>query len=342
MGTNGPSVQLPNNDVIIATATGLLDLHADLSSSVQKTHVLPRLGTALLSLGQLTDDGCLILLDKAQLKVFKNFKLLLTGTRNLSDGLWDLPLLPSAPQQYQASSQILRKSNVIIPRSKSPKTLIQYLHAALYSPTKRILLQAVRNVHFVTWPGLTVANVTKLLTETPETALGNLDQEKQGLQSSKAAPQDMDYFPPQQAQQTHDAVAALVPFRQQHKAFFDLTGEFPYPSSRGNRYIFALYDHDSNVILTYPLKTPQGAETKRAWVTLHERLACRGVAPKIYIMDNEASADLKKAILKHKLCYQLTPPHMHRINAAERSIRTFKNHFLSGLSSVDPTFPVAE
>ena len=33
-------------------------------------------------------------------------------------------------------------------------------------------------------------------------------------------------------------------------------------------------------------------------------------------MDNEALSDMKKAILKHKLKYQLTPSHMHRINAA--------------------------
>jgi hypothetical protein len=37
--------------------------------------------------------------------------------------------------------------------------------------------------------------------------------------------------------------------------------------------------------------------------------------------------------------YQLVPPHCHRRNAAERSIPTFKEHFVAGLSSVDPTFP---
>ena len=55
--------------------------------------------------------------------------------------------------------------------------------------------------------------------ETPATALGHLDQEKQGLQSSKELPVDIDFFPPQAAHQTHDAIAAIVPFRQQHKAF---------------------------------------------------------------------------------------------------------------------------
>jgi hypothetical protein len=38
--------------------------------------------------------------------------------------------------------------------------------------------------------------------------------------------------------------------------------------------------------------------------------------------------------------YQLVLPHCHRRNAAERAIRTFKEHFVAGLSSVDLTFPL--
>jgi hypothetical protein len=34
------------------------------------------------------------------------------------------------------------------------------------------------------------------------------------------------------------------------------------------------------------------------------------------------------------------PPHCHLHNAAERAIRTFKEHFVPGLSSVDPAFPL--
>ena len=60
-------------------ATGLLPLHADLSTGAQTTHILPNLGTSLISLGQLANDGCLILLDKAHICVLKNFKILLTG-----------------------------------------------------------------------------------------------------------------------------------------------------------------------------------------------------------------------------------------------------------------------
>jgi hypothetical protein len=38
--------------------------------------------------------------------------------------------------------------------------------------------------------------------------------------------------------------------------------------------------------------------------------------------------------------FQLAPPHVHRRNAAERAIRTFKNHFIAGLCSTDKNFPL--
>jgi hypothetical protein len=38
--------------------------------------------------------------------------------------------------------------------------------------------------------------------------------------------------------------------------------------------------------------------------------------------------------------FQVVPPGIHWRNAAERSIRTFKNHFIAGLCSVDKHFPI--
>ena len=38
--------------------------------------------------------------------------------------------------------------------------------------------------------------------------------------------------------------------------------------------------------------------------------------------------------------FQLTPTHSHRRNAAERAIRTFKNHFIAILCGADPDFPL--
>ena len=45
--------------------------------------------------------------------------------------------------------------------------------------------------------------------------------------------------------------------------------------------------------------------------------------------------------MKHKwgVKYQLVPPDLHRRNAAERAIRTFKSHLLSILAGVATDFP---
>ena len=59
-------------------------------------------------------------------------------------------------------------------------------------------------------------------------------------------------------------------------------------------------------------------------------------------MDNEASRDLNDVLVKEHINYQLMPPHIRRANLAERTIRIFRNHFLAGLASVNPSFPLSE
>ena len=44
------------------------------------------------------------------------------------------------------------------------------------------------------------------------------------------------------------------------KLYSDQTGRFPVISSKGNKYIMIVYDHDSNAILARPLKTKSGHE----------------------------------------------------------------------------------
>jgi hypothetical protein len=66
----------------------------------------------------------------------------------------------------------------------------------------------------------------------------------------------------------------------------------------------------------------------------------RGFRPKIHWLDNEASEELKQFNKSKQIEFQLVPPHMHRRNAAEREIGTWKNHFVAGLCSTDTRFPM--
>jgi hypothetical protein len=66
----------------------------------------------------------------------------------------------------------------------------------------------------------------------------------------------------------------------------------------------------------------------------------KGFKPKLQTPNNEASTALKNFFTINDIAYQLVPPHCNRRNAAERAITTFKEHFVTGLSSVDPSFPM--
>ena len=45
---------------------------------------------------------------------------------------------------------------------------------------------------------------------------------------------------------------------------------------------------------------------------------------------------------KYTIYFQLDPLHMHRHNAAERAIRTCKDHFISGIAMTDPYLPISK
>jgi hypothetical protein len=54
-------------------------------------------------------------------------------------------------------------------------------------------------------------------------------------------------------------------------------------------------------------------------------------------MDNEASTALKNYLAREGIYLHLIlPPHINRLNDAERAIQTFKNHFIAGICSIFP------
>jgi hypothetical protein len=137
---------------------------------------------------------------------------------------------------------------------------------------------------------------------------------------------------------THHIYASYQPITGQ--IFSDPTGRFILPSSTGNKGMLLLYDHDSNYIHVEPLKNHQSSEMLAAYKRGHALFTQRGLKPQLQKLDNEASAMLQQFMTSENIDFQLVPPHVHRRNAAERAIRTFKNHFIAGLCSTDKDFPL--
>jgi hypothetical protein len=122
--------------------------------------------------------------------------------------------------------------------------------------------------------------------------------------------------------------------------FTNQTGRFIALSSNGNNYLLVLYDYNSKNILAEPMKTRTCASILNAYKTLHSSLCAAGLRPKLQRLDNKCSKPLKDFMQTEDVDFQLVPPGMHRRNAAKRAIRTFKNHFIAGLCSVDKNFPL--
>ena len=360
----GPKVRLPNNEVIKANKAGIVKFPTNkLSTKGTTAHVLPNLQNAsLISLGQFADDNCITVLEEDEINIYKKSDLskgetnyskhlqpnnkILTGPRNSTDGLWDLHI--PATNCAASTPGTNHQANAIIRKDKTKTELAQYLHAAAGYPVISTFSQAIKKGNFLSWPGIESLSFQKHLPKSMATAKGHLDQERKNLQSTKVQikleDDESDHFPLKDTnnQKTHQAAALIIPFNSTSKAYGDLTGRFPYTSSRGNQYILIIYDHDSNAILCEPLKNRKGPEIKRGWMKLNSMLAQGGNEPKIYLMDNEASTELKTSLHKNNIQYQLVPPNIHRQNSAERAIRTFKNHLLANLAGADPDFPVSE
>ena len=89
----GPPVTFPNNVLSTANQSGQLPFSNKLSASAKKAMILPELqSSSLVSLGQLCDDNCTVVLDKKYLHAIKKDEIILRGYRNSHDGLWDIPL----------------------------------------------------------------------------------------------------------------------------------------------------------------------------------------------------------------------------------------------------------
>jgi hypothetical protein len=61
--------------------------------------------------------------------------------------------------------------------------LVNYLHKAMFSPTKAALIKAVKQVHMDTWPGLTEDSINNHFKLTPE-AMGHMNQKIKNIRST--------------------------------------------------------------------------------------------------------------------------------------------------------------
>jgi hypothetical protein len=329
---NPLTVRLPNGTTMKSSHTANLDI-PELNAAASKSHVFPGMAHhSLLSVGQLYDEGYIITFQKDTVTICNSeSSKLLSGPRDETTGLWRINLKPTnnhIPDPIANNVYELRNTGA----------LVHYLHKALFSPMKAAMLQATKDGHRITWPGLTEDAINKHLKLTQATAMCHMNQRRQSIRSTskvsteKHQPPDTDL-----GTKTHLVYAVVV---DQGQLYTDLTGKFPVRSSKGNYYVMLCYIYDCNYIKVIPIKSRSASEWVKAYDSIHQELTVKCFKPKLQTLDNEAPTALKNFLTVKNIAYQLVLPHCHRRNSAERAIRTFKEQCVAGISSVDPSFPI--
>jgi hypothetical protein len=86
------------------------------------------------------------------------------------------------------------------------------------------MLQAIKDGHLITWPGLTEEAINKHLKLTPATAMGHMKQRRQNIQStSKASIEKQQPLDTDLGTKIHLVYAVVV---DQGQLYTDLTGKF--------------------------------------------------------------------------------------------------------------------
>jgi hypothetical protein len=213
------TVRLPNGATMESSHTAELDI-PKFNTAVSKSHVFPGMANhSLLSVGQLCDKGYIVTFKHASVTVCNSqMYQILNGPRYLDTGLWRINVKRDNTHIHEPIANNLYKL-------RNTGALVNYLHKALFSPTKYALLQAVKDRHLITWSGLTEDAIHKHLKLTPATAMGHMNQRRQNMRStSKTLSVDASTADTDLGTKTHLVCAVLV---DQGQLNTDLMGKFP-------------------------------------------------------------------------------------------------------------------
>ena len=345
---SGKEVGMPDGRAARASERALLPM-SQLRDGARAGDILPALSdNTLVSVGTLANNDYATIFwdnyrgvdvyDTRDVNITIDGEPVLSGWRDGS-GLWRIPMTDGvAPKpstdlplddfgRYSLRLDKHQVSNLYDLPSLPQR--IAFIHACLGFPTKATMIDAAREGRLVGIPFASVENIHRHFPESDETAKGHMEQQRQGVRSTKE----------QSHERTKERDVHVQVWDLRRTSYSDQTGRFPFRSYRRYRYLMVMVEIDSSCILVEPLKTKDSSEMTEAYLRLHARLKSAGLAPRKHVMDNEISEELRDCITE-TCALELVPPGCHRRNVAEVAIKTFKKHFISILAGLPDSFPM--
>ena len=207
----------------------------------------------------------------------------------------------------------------------------------MFCPPITTLINAANEGFLQGFPFMTQDLISKHLVKTPATANGRMKKAKAGIRSTRHLSPHSN--PPPRVDTHNIFCYAALADKMKGTIYTDSTGALPAGSHNGNQYFFIAYAYDPNYIYALPIQSGSSEHIIDAFETVFNDLTVKGHKPVFNVTDNQAVATIKTFFKEHDCAWQIVEPHNHRVNAAERAIQTFKNHFISGLCTTDRNFP---
>lgn len=320
------SVMLPNGSQTVARHRGRLT-SSHLPDRARDCFLLPDFPDSLLSVGRLCDAGHRVHYDAASVTVHGPHGPVMSGPRAPS-GLWTIDMAPSSTHSPQPTHPNLTPARAF---NAAPlptvAARVAWAVGAMGNPTQATMLAALKK-DFIHFSGLSPETLQRYPPLSLATAQGHLTRHRQGLRSTKPA-------------SPLPAKGSTTPPIRTHtdRYYLDSTGKLPTVSARGADTILILVHSDTGYIKLEPVHGRTAPSITKAFRAAYNWLKDHDLTASQIRLDNEISNEFMAAVKATGLKTELCPPGNHRANAAERYVRTVKDHFIAILAAVDPDFP---
>ena len=310
-------------------------------------------------------DGT-VYFDKYGFKAFdSNNNLVCSNSKGENEKVW---LMPPYIDQPHA---ILGHGNLLI-KHEPNAVFVSYQAACLFNPCDSTFEYAAGMGWLGNLPRITATMIAANRPHSMQTAYGHLNRLRQHLRSTTPRP-----IPPRKPTNTTPSsppqilsdeetsnqlfiynddliegehpeemvttvmdMASLSPAEKKALAiYFDATGKFPFTSYCGAVYVLiCVYKNYIHAETMNDRSAPSYVTAYRAAFAFFHKL---GHVFSVARLDNETSAPLEAFLdVEAKVDHEFISAGSHRSNKAERSIQTWKNHYIAGVASVDPDFPM--
>lgn len=342
------NVQFP--DGVIAQSTGTATVALPATSITLAAHVFPDevLTQSLFGIMDITDQGYEVTFKTDGVGIYDNRGAEIHFQPKLpADHSWKLPIGPTTLDTPDVNHAL---AVVSLP---SDNDFVKFMHATFGSPSVSTFLRALRLQWLDTIPRLTSTIVSANRPNAIATALGHLDQSRQGYDSTSTikpprpqvplTPLSDDVDPEEsddesdQASRQQELTPEPLLCKLHSTCDVDASGRFPVASVSKNEYI--LLSYFKGYVHAEPLSNRHHTSYIDAYKLTHEHWKQYGPIPTIFRLDNETSAPLE-AYIQTFADFKFFPSGNHRANRAERAMRTWKNHFIATLATASPQFPM--